>query len=122
MVKEHMANVTRIKASDPGKAADQPTKAEKQVDKALKRATKAAQKQTQKTAKTKKPARLPVRIITAPFRYIRDSWREVRQVRWPSRGATWKMVLAVLAYTLVFGVLIMLLDALFTLIFNQILN
>lgn len=55
-------------------------------------------------------------------RYIRDSWREMRQVRWLSRKATWKMTLATLVYTAIFVAFIMGLDALFTLIFNQILR
>ena len=54
------------------------------------------------------------RPFVALFRYLRDSWHEIRQVRWPNRKATWKMVLAVLVYTALFIVIIMLLDLFFT--------
>lgn len=63
-------------------------------------------------------------ILARPFvalgRYLRDSWRELRMVRWPSRKATWKMTLAVLVYCAIFIVFIVLLDMLFTFIFNLI--
>lgn len=65
-------------------------------------------------------------ILFRPFialgRYFRDSWHEIRQVRWPSRKATWKLVFAIFVYTALFVALIMLLDALFTFIFNKILG
>lgn len=82
-------------------------------------------KKTEKTEKTEKPLK-EVFILARPFvafgRYLRDSWRELRQVRWPNRKATWKMTLAVLVYCAIFIVFIMLLDSLFTFIFNLLLN
>ena len=63
-------------------------------------------------------------ILFRPFvalgRYLRDSWRELRMVRWPSRKATWKMTLAVLVYCAIFIAFIVLLDMFFTFIFNLI--
>lgn len=63
-------------------------------------------------------------ILARPFvaigRYLRDSWRELRQVRWPNRAATWKMTLAVLIYCAIFIVFIVLLDTFFTFIFKTI--
>ncbi|MGF2565469.1 preprotein translocase subunit SecE, partial [Ralstonia pseudosolanacearum] len=42
-------------------------------------------------------------MLFVPFvalgRYLKNSWLELRQVRWPSRKATWKMVLAIFVYT-----------------------
>ena len=68
----------------------------------------------------------PFRFIAKPFialgRYIAASWREIRQVRWPNRKATWKMVLAVIVYTAIFIAFITLVDALLTLIFNNFLK
>lgn len=65
-------------------------------------------------------------ILFRPFvafgRYTRDSWREIRQVRWPNRKVTWKMTLAVLVYCAIFMVLILLLDTLFTFLFNSIIQ
>ena len=61
-------------------------------------------------------------ILFRPFvafgRYLRDSWREIRQVRWPNRKATWKMTLAVLVYAALFMVFLTLLDVFFTFIFD----
>ena len=62
------------------------------------------------------------RPFVAFFRYLRDSWREIRQVRWPSRKDTWKMVLAVVAYTALFVIIISLLDIVFRWLFGLILG
>ncbi|MBQ3280370.1 preprotein translocase subunit SecE [Candidatus Saccharibacteria bacterium] len=109
-----MANITRIKASDEAKKVEKPAKVEK----------------PKKQPKAEKPAKKPekegkkVFILFRPFvalgRYLRDSWREIRQVRWPNRKATWKMVLAVLIYTALFVLIISLLDIFFTWLFSLI--
>lgn len=89
--------------------------------------TSKADKDTQKSEgdKSEKPLK-EVFILARPFvalgRYLRDSWRELRQVRWPNRKATWKMTLAVLAYCAVFILLVTLLDIFFTFIFKLILG
>lgn len=143
-----MANITRIKAHDPNRP--EPPKDPKNPKKSPKKAINRPQDEqsTSKTvAKTKAPAKIASRpphgpakglpkiilILTAPFRlifkpffllgrYIRDSWREIREVRWPNRKATWKMVFAVLLYTFLFALFVTLLDALFTLLFNKVLR
>ena len=126
-----MAKITRIKASDsPRKEekSDAPTITRKKVivedKKSIKtkqKAIKNAEKKIGKFGKEKKPF-----ILIRPFvylgRYLRDSWREIRQVRWPNRKATWKMVLAVLAYTALFVLIISLLDLFFSWLFNLILG
>lgn len=103
-----MANITKIKASDPSSP--------KTTEKSAKKPSKVA-KPEQKSAK--KPF-----ILFRPFvtlgRYLRDSWREIRQVRWPSRKATWKMFLAVIIYSALFMLLVTLLDVLFKYLFNLI--
>ena len=136
-----MAKITRIKASDPGKPKD---KSPKKVEKASKKAVKAPETTTKvkvvsDAPKTEKPAKqasgvakkaksdkksekkpfILIRPIVYLGRYIRDSWREIRQVRWPSRKATWKLVLAIFVYTGIFIAIIMLLDALFTWVFGM---
>lgn len=145
-----MAKITRIKASDhsseekeakPAKVT-KTVKAKKTTAKTVanldKKSAKLAKKAAKRKAKAekkanKKPMPKWLAVITWPFRmiakpfvalghYIRDSWREIRQVRWPSRSATWKMVLAVFVYAGFFIVLIMLLDALFTWLFNLLLG
>lgn len=39
-------------------------------------------------------------------RYFRNSFRELRQVTWPSRRETWKLTFAVLIFAVVFGFLV----------------
>jgi preprotein translocase SecE subunit len=36
-------------------------------------------------------------------RYFINSWREVRQVTWPSRRETWRLTLAVFIFAIIFG-------------------
>lgn len=43
-------------------------------------------------------------------RYFRDSFRELRDVTWPGRKDTWKLVFAVFIFAIVLGILIALLD------------
>lgn len=110
--------VTSVKAGTPAVAkADMPKPAK--LSKAEKKALKAKKQATGEN--TEKPLH-KVFILARPFvalgRYLRDSWREIRQVRWPSRKNTWKMTLAVLAYCAVFIVFIMLLDTFFTFLFK----
>ena len=128
--------ITRIKANDSKSSEEQseePTITRKKVvikdkkeSKADKKADKKALKAEKKAEKAKAREGKKVFILFRPFaafgRYMRDSWRELRQVRWPNRKATWKMVLAVVIYTAVFVVIIVLLDLLFTFIFNKLLG
>jgi preprotein translocase SecE subunit len=97
---------------------------DKKQDKiAAKAARKAAKdsKKAEREASSKKVFIL-FRPFVAFFRYLRDSWREIRQVRWPNRKATWKMVVAVLVYTALFVILISLLDMFFTWLFSLIIK
>lgn len=55
-------------------------------------------------------------------RYFKGAWVELRQVRWPSRRATWSLTGAVLAYSAFFVVLVLLLDAGFKYLFELILG
>ena len=111
---EEQASITRKKVVVKDK------KQEKQKAKETRRAKKAAKK-AEKATGSKKVFVL-FRPFVAFFRYLRDSWREIRQVRWPNRKATWKMVLAVLAYTALFVILISLLDLFFRWLFGLILG
>lgn len=122
--------ITRIKAGEASKETKEEEqtpitrkkvvvkdkKLEKSNRKEARKEAKIAKKEAKKEAKEngeKKPFIL-FRPFVALFRYLRDSWREIRQVRWPNRKATWKMVLAVLVYTALFVVVITLLDLFFT--------
>jgi len=99
--------VTRIKAKD--------TKAVKSVKKAVK-ATKGAK--TPKQA----PTNPILKALFAFGGYFKGAWIELRQVRWPTRRATWGLTLAVLLFTAFFVVLILLLDLAFKYLFEIILS
>lgn len=64
-------------------------------------------------------ARLP-RPLRAIGGYFVGSWRELRQVSWPTRRATWGMTLAVILFTLVLATIILLLDIGFEQLFKRI--
>lgn len=130
--------ITRIKAgeSSTSKAKEEqaPILRKKVVikDKKSEKAKKATEAQEAKQAKQAKQAedvksgKKKVFILFRPFaafgRYLKESWGEIRQVRWPNRKATWKMVAAVLIYTAIFVVLISLLDLFFKWLFNLIIK
>lgn len=110
---------TAVAAKTAGKAPEKASDA--------KTTSKITQKSAKKSKKsgTEKPLK-EVFILARPFvalgRYIRDSWREIRRVRWPNRKATWKMTGAVLAYCAVFMVFIVLLDSFFTWFFSLVIQ
>ena len=127
-----MAKITKIKASDgPSKkeAKSEPAITRKKVivkekksEKAKRKDKKVAEKKVTAEKKSNKKPFILFRPFVYLWRYIRDSWRELRKVRWPNRKATWKMVLAVLVYTAIFVLFISLLDLFFTWLFNLILG
>ncbi len=83
-------------------------------------AAKPAKKSTKKISGAK-AASLAVSPATGLIRYIKGSWYELRQVRWPNRKATWGMTLAVIGFTLFFSVVILLLDGAFQWLFKEVL-
>jgi preprotein translocase subunit SecE len=54
-----------------------------------------------------KPARVAKKGLSwlVP-RYFANSWRELRQVVWPSRRETWRLTLAVFIFAVIFGALV----------------
>lgn len=42
--------------------------------------------------------------------YIRNSWRELRLVTWPNRRQSWALVNAVIIFSVVFGILVAVVD------------
>ena len=125
--------ITRIKAGESSKKSEEEQapitrkkvvvedkKQEKKKAKEIRKAEK-AEKKAEKIKEGKKTF-----ILFRPFvafgRYLRDSWREIRQVRWPNRKATWKMVGAVLVYTALFVIFISLIDLFFRWLFSLIIK
>ena len=129
-----MAHVTRIKAGDKNSEDESKKATSKNVKDAIKIAKNIVkeeklEKPEKKTVKKEKVAKTTTkkenvfkRVVLAPGRYIKNSWIEIRQVRWPNRKATWKLVGAIFIYSAFFIVLVMLLDALFNFIFSKIIG
>ena len=123
-------NITKITANSSRTETEAEAKPEAVTEKPAV-APKPEQKpvKTPKTKSSKNTEEKPLKevfILARPFvalgRYLRDSWREIRQVRWPNRKATWKMTLAVFVYCAIFMAFILVLDALFTFIFDLLLG
>lgn len=76
-----------------------------------------------KTAQKKTPRKQ--KRWTRPFRavgaYFAGAWRELRQVRWPNRRATWGLTLAVILFSLFFALVIVGLDYVFNYLFKEVL-
>lgn len=113
-------NVTRVRAVDSGDTK-KPVKA-----KVSKPAAKAEVVAATKEAKPAKKRRISPRAALKPVKatggYFKGAWLELKQVRWPTRRATWGMTGAVLLYTAFFVVLVLLLDAGFKYMFELILG
>lgn len=52
--------------------------------------------------------------------YFEGAWRELVQVRWPDRTATWSLTLAVIAFSLFFAGIILGLDYVFNELFRKV--
>ncbi len=142
-----MANITRIKANDSGSSKDESknSKAEevtrkvsisaknsenkkaqeakksknKEIEKKEKAAEKSAKK-AKKAKKTKDGKKLPK--SDEEIGYFGGAVREIRRVRWPDRKTSWKLTFTVIGYVVLIAAFIMLVDTLFTFIFNNLLG
>lgn len=83
----------------------------------VKKAPKAASVKPVKVRTDKKP-----NVLRRIGGYFKGAWTELRQVHWPNRKATWSLTIAVLLYSAFFVALILLLDAFFKYLFEQILK
>ena len=81
--------------------------------------TKTASKK--RSVNAKGAARVAAKPATGTWGYVKGSWNELRQVRWPNRTATWGLTLAVIGFTLFFAIIIVILDAGFQYLFKEIL-
>lgn len=100
--------VTRIKAKTPVKGS--PKSSNKKARKS-------------KVKKDRQAPKNPIlRGLWGIGEYFKGAWYELRQVRWPTRGATWSLTLAVLLFTAFFTVIILLLDLLFNYLFELIIG
>lgn len=103
--------ITRISASD----SKPKTAVVKKVKPALKVNKKVVSADDAPTKRSKNPF--------APIvRYLKGSWYELRQVRWPDRRSTWGMTGALLVFTAFFVIVILLLDYGFSYLFKLIMG
>lgn len=80
------------------------------------KSTKKVEKQVQSTEQGSK------NVFARIWAYFKGAWVELRQVRWPSRSATWGLTLAVIVFSIFFVLLILLLDTLFEYLFQLIIT
>ena len=112
-----MANkpVKRIKFDKKGKRTSEKVagtaKAEGKISNDKKSSTK---------KKAPKIAKAAVKPATGLFGYVKGSWQELKQVRWPNRRATWSLTFAVIVYTLFFLIIILIFDAAFQQLFKEV--
>ncbi len=104
--------VRRVKASSDNASAS-PQRRKASADKSASIAEPTRPTRKKRAKEVAKPARKPL-VIFLPFialgRYFRNSWRELRQVEWPSRRATWQMTLGIILFCLVIGIFVLLSD------------
>lgn len=118
--KKKQSNVTRIKATDTAKD-------EKPVVSKVQKGTKKTKTPAKKVTKAHVIDRatelhgLP-KAFSQIGGYFSGAWYELKQVRWPTRRATWGLTVAVMLFTGFFVALIVLLDALFKYLFDLILG
>jgi preprotein translocase subunit SecE len=60
------------------------------------------------------------RWLRAIGRYIKGSWEELRQVRWPTRKVTWGQTVAVIGFTVVLVIFILTIDYGFEQLFKKV--
>lgn len=84
----------------------------------------AQSKKDQKAPKVSKASKKNpfARAFHASIEYFKGAWYELRQVRWPSRKATWSLSVAVIIFSGLFVAIIMLLDLLFKYLFEVLLK
>ena len=107
----------RERAAKAAITADQPkrgTRLKSAGSATVGRATKPLGRGLKKAGKTKparklrKPARLVGKIVLPT--YLRNSWRELKLVSWPSWGESRRLTYAVLVFAVIFGASIALVD------------
>lgn len=105
-------NVTRIKANDNGVK-----KEKRSLLKNILPKKGGDSKQSDDAGDDKQP-----NALRRTAGYFKGSWQEIKLVRWPDRRSTWKMTGALIAFTVAFAVLILLLDYGFQALFKVLLG
>lgn len=105
--------MTRVKAKDSKKSSSKLSFKERR-----------AERKANKARGIEKPysKHWYIRFFQRIGRYFKGSWYELKQVRWPTRKATWGLTIAVLIFSAFFVALIMLLDYGFNALFELIIT
>lgn len=111
--KSDTSTTTRVKAASSTAKVKKTIGSKAKAAKAAKATTKPAIASEEQTKRG---------FVRSFFGYFTGAWYELRQVRWPTRKATWGLTLAVLLFSLFFVVFILLLDAGFKYLFEQLLK
>ena len=103
----------------------QPKKRRLQLAKSPKRVVKAEKTRKSKLGKTVGPLLHPFRVFRflrflVPS-YFRNSFKELKQVTWPTRKETIKLTFAVFMFAIVFGIFITIVDYGLNAVFKRIL-
>lgn len=117
--------VTRIKAEDKPHELSPAEKAAKRSVLSLrktKNAPKPAEVATQEAEKKRAGIARVGRPFAALWGYFRGAWYELRQVRWPDRASSWQMTGALIGFCIFFVAAILLLDAGFKYLFEQLIG
>lgn len=136
--KKNKPTITRIKANDrnaPKRTVAAKVKQSAAADVTTKSTPSAKDKPVSKvkkllggTRKSKNAAgskkstssrRNPLRAVRS---YFVGAWQELKQVRWPDRRSTWAMTGALIAFTVVFVIVILLIDYGFSWLFKLIIG
>lgn len=115
--KKSETKVTRISASEKSESPQKVSLVD-EIAKRAPRAVKPAITKKKVVSESTERRNLFIRM----WQYLKGSWVELQQVRWPDRRSTWKMTGALLAFTLFFVVIILLLDYGFAELFKLILG
>ncbi len=119
--KSSATKVTRLKAADTKPAAINQKPTERIASKPETKREKNT-KVENPNPKNKSAIKKTLTPFTALGRYFKGAWFELKQVRWPTRRATWGLTAAVVLYSLFFVALIVLLDAGFNNLFELIIG
>lgn len=109
--------VRRVKAADDSSKTTQPkpraAKAEVKKSPAKQASRAELSRKKLQAARNKNSDRKPpaiVRPFAALWAYIVNSWKELQQVEWPSHRATVKLTFGIIAFCLVIGTIVLIID------------
>ncbi len=108
----------------PGRTRPAVTGGTRRADGALRtqggRTGTAAQRQRQRAVAARRT--LPSWIPRAPVRFLLEAYYELKRVRWPSREETIRLTVAVVAFSVVMGAFLGLVDFIFAQLFELLLR